>query len=349
MNTHLINAIALGVALTASVLSAFAENAQHSKQAWAISMDNDLFVPTGNDRDFTAGFALTYSGRPGLKHWQGFDDGLAALDRLHGLDAGGRESSMVTPAIELGAYGFTPENIEARAVQPDDRPYASLIYLSASRINQTEGGRNAWSSAITIGVLGADVFEDAQNAVHSVTGSDKSRGWDHQISDGGELTLRYQTAYHQYWNISSPSVELKTTYFGSVGYLTEGGIALSTRSGQIASPDYRFNPELISYGERVNDIAAAPYAGRESYFWGGVALKARAYNAFLQGQFKDSDHTLHASELRPVLVEAWIGYTLSFASDMKFSYILRAQTSEIREGEGDRNLLWGGLVLSQSF
>lgn len=354
MNAHLVKAIVLGAALAGSTLPTNAENRstgneRHDKQAWAVSMDNDLFVPAGSDRDFTAGFALTYSGRPGVKHWQGLDNSLAVLDRLHGLDAEGRESSLVTPAIEIGAYGFTPENIEARAVQQDDRPYASLIYLSASRIYQTDGGRDAWSSAVTIGVLGADVFEDAQNAVHSVTSSDKSRGWDHQVSDGGELTLRYQTAYHQYWNISSPSVELKTTYFGSVGYLTEGGIALSTRSGQIASPDYRFNPELISYGERVNDTAAAPYAGRESYFWGGVALKARAYNAFLQGQFRNSDHTLHASELRPILAEAWIGYTVSFSSDMKFSYVLRAQTSEIRDGEGDRSLLWGGLVLSQSF
>jgi hypothetical protein len=321
----------------------------HDKQAWAISLDNDLFVPAGKDRDFTAGLALTYTGCAGVKYWQGLDDGLAALDDLHGLGASGHEASQVTPSIEIGSYGFTPDNIEARDVQQDERPYASLLYLSASRIYQATSGRDAWTSAITLGVLGADVFEGAQDGVHHVTGSDKPRGWDHQISDGGELTLRYQTAYHQYWNISSPSVELKTTYFGSVGYLTEGGIALSTRSGRISSPDYRFNPELISYGERVNDVAAAPYAGRESYFWGGVALKARAYNAFLQGQFRDSDHTLHASELRPLLAEAWIGYTLSFSRELKFSYVLRAQTSEIKKGEGDRNLLWGGLVLSQSF
>jgi hypothetical protein len=357
MITHKTRAVALGVvlagfatgqALAGDDTSTGAAGAD-DKQAWAVSMDNDLFVPTGQDRDFTAGFALTYTGHSGVKYWQGLDNGLAAVDRLHGLDVSGRENSLVTPSIEIGAYGFTPENIEARDVQGNDRPYASLVYLSASRIYQATSGRDAWTSAITIGVLGSDVFEDAQNAVHNATNSDRARGWTHQVSDGGELTLRYQTAYHQYWNISSPSVELKTTYFGSVGYLTEGGIALSTRSGRISSPDYRFNPELISYGERVNDVAAAPYAGRESYFWGGVALKARAYNAFLQGQFRDSEHTLHASELRPILAEAWIGYTLSFARDMKFSYVLRAQTSEIKKGKGDRNLLWGGLVLSQSF
>lgn len=357
MNTRKARAVALGVVLAGLATGRAVAGDDTSagvaglndRQAWAISMDNDLFVPAGKDRDFTAGFALTYTGRGGVKHWQGMDNGLAALDHLHGLDVDARETSLVTPSIEFGAYGFTPENIEAHDVQGDDRPYASLVYLSASRIYQASSGRDAWTSAITVGVLGSDVFEDAQNAVHSATNSDHARGWAHQVSDGGELTLRYQTAYHQYWNISSPSVELKTTYFGSVGYLTEGGIALSTRSGRIASPDYRFNPELISYGERVNDVAAASYAGRENYFWGGVALKARAYNAFLQGQFRDSEHTLHASELRPILAEAWIGYTLTFSRDMKFSYVLRAQTSEIRKGEGDRNLLWGGLVLSRSF
>jgi len=350
VNTHLVRAIALSVTLAATSAgqATAATGTAADKQAVAVSLDNDLFVPTGTDRDFTAGFALTYAGRPGVKYWQGLDDGLAALDRLHGLDAQGHESSLVTPAIEIGAYGFTPEDIEAHDVQQDDRPYASLLYVSASRIYQASSGRNAWSSAITIGVLGTSVFEDVQQGVHNATNSEKSRGWGHQISDGGELTARYQTAYHQYWNISSPSVELKTTYFGSVGYLTEGGIALSTRSGQISSPDYRFNPELISYGERVNDAATTPYSGRESYFWGGVALKARAYNVFLQGQLRDNDHELHANDLRPVLAEAWVGYTVSLSREIRFSYVLRAQTSEIKKGEGDRNLLWGGLVLSKS-
>jgi hypothetical protein len=346
VHLHLTSVIA-SVTVAASLWSmpSAAAEAGHDKQAWALSLDNDLFVPAGTDRDFTAGMALTYSGLPGLRHWSYLDEGLAFIDALHGLSDG---ASAVTPSIEFGAYGFTPEAIDAREPQRDDRPYASLAYVSASRIYQAPSGRYAWTSAITLGVLGSDVFNDSQRAVHEITGSDRARGWEHQISDGGELTLRYQAAYHQYWATTTPSTHVKTTYFASVGYLTEAGIALSTRSGRISSPDHRFNPELISYGERVNETGTVPYSGDESYFWGGVALKVRVYNAFLQGQLRDSTHTLHTRQLRPLLAEAWVGYTSSITRDIKFSYVLRAQSSEIREGRGDRALLWGGLVLSRA-
>lgn len=354
MNTRqTIIAAAIGIVFGTSHTALAAETIQPAsrqhQQVWAISTDNDLFVPTQTDRDFTAGLALTYAGQPGVRYWRGFDNALASVDRWLHLNTATQDSGAITPALEFGVYGFTPDNIEATDLQTNDRPYASLVYLSASRVYRDAASGDAWSTALTIGALGLDVFEAGQNTVHRVIGANQAEGWQHQISDGGELTLRYQAAYHDYWALSSPSAQFKTTYFGSVGYLTEAGVALSTRMGRISSPDYRFNPELIAYGERVNEAATTPFGGQESYFWGGVAVKARAYNAFLQGQFRDSEHTLSGSELRPLLVEAWVGYTLSLARDFKLSYVVRAQSSEIKQGEGDRSLLWGGLVLSQSF
>lgn len=326
------------------------------KEVIAISIDNDLFVPSTTDRDFTAGIAITYSGRPGLEHWRKLDDMTGAIDHWLGIQPAAVADSDYTPSIEFGGYGFTPDNIESKATEYNDRPYASLVYLAAGRTYNSTDGNSAWTSSLTIGALGLSLFETAQNRIHRTIGSEQAEGWDHQISDGGELTFRYQAAYHNYWNSSSNPAQFKTTYFGSLGYLTETGIAISTRRGRISSPDNRFNPELVSYGERVNEAAATPFTGEESYFWGGAALKVRFYNAFLQGQFRDSHHTLSGSELRPVLVEAWAGYTRSFNQgfnqgfdrSLKLSYIIRAQSSEIRRGEGDRGLLWGGFVLSQS-
>lgn len=335
----------IGLLLALNSNYVLAEEAE--RHAWAFSMDNDLFVPGSvRDVDFTGGFAITYSGRKGPGYWQGLDDSLGALDHVFGAD---KEDSSITPSIEFGMYGFTPHEIEATEVLPSDRPYASLVYLSVGRIYQSrQPGGDAWSSALTIGALGLDLFGDIQNEVHDLTGSKTASGWRHQVSEGGELTLRYQAAYHDYWDINSKTRHFKTTYFASVGYLTEAGIALSTRQGLISSPSHRFNPELISYGERVNEAALTPNEGAESYFWGGVSLKARAYNAFLQGQFRHSEHTLDSEELRPVLAEAWAGYTASFVYGLKFSYFLRAQSSEIREGDADRSMIWGGFVISRS-
>ncbi len=350
MNTLVTKATVFIVLLSLTTVGGYAETPQtiREKEVWAFSIDNDLFTPgTSKDADFTGGLALTYAGARGKKYWNVLDTTLASIDSLSGT---GDEESSVTPSIELGVYGFTPEAIDSAELLENDRPYASLVYLSASRIYQKQPWGDAWFSSLTIGALGLDVFGDIQNDIHRLVNNEQAEGWHNQISDGGEITFRYQLAYLDYWerNRKNPSRQFKTTYFASVGYLTEVGVAVSTRQGLISSPSNRFNPELISYGERVNEVVATPTGGDENYFWGGVAIKARLYNAFLQGQFKHSEHTLEQDELRPLLLEAWAGYTLTLGRDFKFSYVIRGQSSEVRSGEGDRNLLWGGLVLSQT-
>ena len=80
----------------------------------------------------------------------------------------------------------------------------------------------------------------------------------------------------------------------------------------------------------------------------GFAIKARAYNAFLQGQFRDSSVTYEQAELRPWLVEAWAGYTFAFQNGYRISYLIRGHSSEIRQGAGDRNLIWGGLIIARN-
>jgi len=320
--------------------------ADGGRQVWGISMDNDLFVPlASSDRDFTGGLALTWSAGPGANtNW--FLDGLLAhADRALAGNAVARPPA--TTSAEFGLYGFTPDDIEQTQVIANDRPYASLVYISASRVYPLAKG-NSISTGLTLGVLGSDLVGDVQNELHRWLGNDVAQGWDNQISDGGELTARYHIAHHHYWDRDPGDARFKTTVFSSIGYLAEVGIAISTRRGLINSPDHRFNPELIAYGERLNEITTTPYRGRESYLWGGISLKARLYNAFLQGQFRDSVHSLNQDDLRPLIAEAWLGYTFTFGEHYRASYVLRAQSSELNGGKGDRGHVWGGIVLSRS-
>ncbi|MDX1559183.1 MAG: lipid A deacylase LpxR family protein [Marinobacter sp.] len=326
-------------------LLAFTAQAESSDSVMALSTDNDLFAPTQTDRDYTAGVAITYSSNSE----EFIKNPVSSIS--HGLDGyvlpylGGKVEKPKSAALEFGVYGFTPEEIKESAIDRKDRPYSSLVYLSSSQSYQTLGANSGWTTSMTVGVLGLDVFKSGQNAVHKVVGSDRANGWGHQISNGGELTFRYSAAYHQYLDAGQPNQQFKVTYFGSAGYLTEFGAALVFRDGLISSPDNRFNPELMAYGERAPGVSAP--GGRENYFWGGMSVKARAYNAFLQGQFRDSDHELDASELNILLAEVWAGYTHSFLAGTELSYVLRVQSSEIKSGTGNRTLAWGGLVFSK--
>ncbi len=314
-------------------------------RSWALFADNDLFSPSPTDRDYTGGSGLSYSGPELESDWNLPRRILGGLNRLLFDGALAQEYSTDT-SLEIGTYAFTPDDIERPDVVADDRPYSSLVYVSASQNYQQPGTRNSWSTSLTLGALGLSLFEAGQNAIHPVLGSRDANGWTHQISDGGEATLRYSVAYHDYLQSQSPEARLKLTYFGSAGYLTEAGVALVFRDGLISSPDNRFNPELGAYGERAQTTAAGN--ARENYFWGGIALKARLYNAFLEGQFRDSDHTIGRSDLNPVIAEAWVGYTHSLSDSYKLSYFLRVQSPEIRTGRANRVVSWGGFVLSHT-
>jgi hypothetical protein len=49
------------------------------------------------------------------------------------------------------------------------------------------------------------------------------------------------------------------------------------------------------------------------------------------------------------VAEAWLGYTWAFNDGYRLSYVLRGHTSELKDGVGDRNVLWGGLVFAKTF
>jgi hypothetical protein len=316
-----------------------------SAHAWIFTFDNDILVPGHRDQDYTYGLSFTQLS-PELE-----TTGLSLNKPLELLDSwiGNQRSPNFQQAFsrELGVFGFTPEDISLPEANPNDRPYASLIYFSSTRDQVDFVDNLAWKTTLTLGVLGADLVGKLQREIHTMTSSETPQGWQNQISQGGELTGRYLIARQDYWDELSSKYEIKSTVQASVGYLTEVSWGMNIRRGKIQSPWAAFNPDLTSYGEKSSNFTQAKNRD-EHYFWAGFAIKARLYNAFLQGQFRDSAVTYDRSDLRPFLAETWIGYTYAFKQGYRLSYVLRGHSSEIRRGAADRNLLWGGISVSRS-
>lgn len=317
------------------------------RSSWAFAVDNDFLALTGKDQDYTYGFNFTYTGRAARDGWYSLDAPLAWLDSALGFEHLS-PVGVSKHSIEVGMFGFTPNDIESAEPVFGDRPYASLVYWSNSRERLDIRQGVAWKSTLAVGVLGLDLVGDFQNESHALLTNSPVRGWSHQVSDGGEPTARYTIARQRHLTTVFNNLEIKSTVQGSLGYLTETSWSLSVRGGKYHTAWSSFNPELVSYGERssYNDSGLSV---DEHYFWGGVSVKARAYNAFLQGQFRSSTVTYDRDELRTLLVEAWLGYTVGFAEGYRISYVLRGHSSEIKEGAGDRSLFWGGLILSRTF
>lgn len=316
--------------------------------ALRVQIDNDLFAGDEKDRDYTGGMSITISGERAR-------DGLLSLDpllqRLDDWSTDGSDSDDVSVhyARQIGLMAFTPSNTLVKEVQPEDRPYASLLFLSNGRVRVDADDRGAWTSSVTIGVLGLSVSERLHSAVHEVVGSERPLGYDHQISAGGEPTARYTLARQKLW-IADPSglVDVKTTVQGSVGFLTETSASISLRAGRFNSPWWGFAPELTDY--MAGPVPSESYrGGRELYVFAGARVKARAYNAFLQGQFRHSDVRYAADEIEPLLAEAWIGVVTQLLDQTQLSYALHYQTAELRDGPASRDSLWGAVQLTHAF
>lgn len=313
-----------------------------------VHIDNDLFAAGGKrDRDYTGGMAVTLSGHAAADSFLSLDPVLKRLDTLVTPDD---QQPAVFHARQLGLMAFTPGDILAEQPLENDRSYASLLFVSNGRVRVAADNRNAWSSSLTVGVLGLSLSERLHSAVHELVGSEVPRGYDHQISAGGEPTARYTLARHHLW-IANPAatLDVKTTVQGSVGFLTETSAAISMRAGRFSTAWWSFAPELTDYIAAPTPLDPQHKSRSELYFFSGLRVKARAYNAFLQGQFRESAVHYSAAQLEPVIVEAWAGMVTQLLEQTQLSYTLNYQSAEVREGAAARSSLWGAVQFSHSF
>jgi hypothetical protein len=310
-----------------------------------VQIDNDLFGGRNLDRDYTGGLAITLSGTAAR-------DGLLSLDpvlrRIDGLFERSEPAS-VHHARQIGMIAFTPTDIVTDEAQQADRPYASLLFASNGRVRVDADDRGAWSSSLTVGVLGLHLAETLHDVVHKAVGSDEPQGYDHQISSGGEPTARYTIARHKLvYADPANHVDVKTTVEGSVGFLTEASTAVSVRIGRFDTAWWSSAPELTDYIAAPTPMEALGVQ-RELYFFAGARVSARAYNAFLQGQFRHSDVRYSYDEIEPIVVQAWLGVVTQLFANTELSYALHYQTSELRDGDAARGTYWGAVQLAHSF
>lgn len=325
------------------------EQAPFDERGYSLQIDNDLFSGASRDQDYSWGGAFTYaSPHPGAI--------LAPLhtarrqldDWITPRESDSRDFTPEQQATQIGVLAMTPRTIDSHEPQYGDRPFANLIFVTSSELRVLEGGDRARFSSFTFGMLGLHAAVEAQRFVHRALGDDMPEGWDHQVSAGGEPTARYVRA--EEWLLSDDEArhadepEIKLTLQGSAGFITEGSVGLSARWGRIQTPWWSFDPELGDY----TSAPVAPVARfgsrspAEIFAFAGVRLKARAYNALLQGQFRHSDVRVQGDDLAHLQAEAWAGVATSWA-DYRITYAIHYASREMMLEPGDRSIVWAGI------
>ncbi|MCC6303497.1 MAG: lipid A deacylase LpxR family protein [Gammaproteobacteria bacterium] len=318
---------------------------------WTFAIDNDIFLPTENDYDYTGGFAFTFAGRR-TAEWPWSLDPL--VDRVEPLFFGRDAGAFNLHSQQIGLLAFTPDDLNNPAPIPDDRPYASLAFVAGSRTRVSHPLAPVDTTTVTLGLLGLGLAGALQRGIHKELDlTEVPEGWEHQISDGGELTARVawmrQSLLSSNFQQHRYEYELKWARDLSLGYQTEAAVSLSVRWGRINTPWWSFTPDRVEYISQPAPVIGTSFRRdtREFYFWLGAKIRLRVYNAFLQGQFRDSIHEISSDDIEHAVGEAWIGATWQVTERHRLSYAIRYQTPELKHGQGDRNLIWGGIILSR--
>ncbi len=323
--------------LTAALGSSFGvslhaeDQATDPKGSFNVLIENDVFAAT--DRHYTNGLQFGYLTAPRTA------DGVAST--MAGWLPGNGDGE-VRVGWQLGQTIFTPEDTDAVALLPDERPYAGWLYLSASIVYSSDTHIDTW--ALTFGTIGPDAQgEELQNGFHDLINSDESRGWDNQLGNelGGTLNierkwrsvaqtqvLRFGVDFMPHIGIAAGNIET----YANAGFTVRVGTDLENDFG---AP--RIRPSLPGSGYFV------PRDGWAWYLFAGVDGRYVERNIFLD----DADE----AELWNISKKRWVadlqaGVALTGRRlRLTYTYVYRTEEFDLQQ-DADR---FGSVALTWRF
>lgn len=346
----------------AASLLAIAPQAAADQRQWgrvdSIHIDQDLWAPGNEDRNYTMGVRLVWSDHDAPRQSLNSFGLLQRIDGVLGLDYA-IDHGNVHRSVALGNSAFTPD--ELRSVEPirDDRPYASLLY-TASSVVVRDSPHSARGSKLVLGMLGLPISEWVQTRIHAANRSLSGRetpydplGWHNQISDGGEPTAMYQRAWYRQIPTESPVVDAAASCDVSVGYYTGASCGIVGKWGRyIETQDFwrmlgDIDPQSDAAQRNAKRVRNDDRWIQEWYLLAGVRARAVGYNQLLQGGFRHSEFELGSGDIERVVYEASIGLNLTFRSTRQFMFTCTQRSPEHQLGQR-RKHTWCGLNFFRS-
>jgi len=144
--------------------------------AITFTLDNDIFI--ASDDGYTNG---------AYGSWYYFDRGdkqpkASWLVWPLKWSMSDRNGEISVDAYSIGQSMYTPKDILATNPDPNDIPYAGLLFLNNTYL--TSYGTYADSISTTIGIVGpASGAEGMQKWIHELSDSDIPQGWDYQLDN----------------------------------------------------------------------------------------------------------------------------------------------------------------------
>lgn len=273
--------------------------------------DNDGWPHPGNsfkDDNYSAGLEIRLNGRAVRR--AGLTRPLDGIDWLTRVNLRHAGATRLYHSAQIFGLAYTPDVLDTDVPQRDDRPFASLVGIAVRRTS-VHGALSdrVWSSEFAVGLLGLDAARQVQTILHRtrrwMTGNPTPvdpLGWTNQIADGGEPTALYRVSYERLLAGDGAGTARKHWQVtggldGSVGYQTNASAALAARAGVFTSDFWEFSRGIRSAGVGRQQPALAGVPRWELFAFGLARPRVVAWNALLQGQFRESEHTVRVKRL----------------------------------------------------
>jgi len=156
----------------------------------SFTLDNDAFSLSNNDRYYTNGLHVRLESKPFNEFNRDTTPSLL-LPLLPPFPLTTDTFDQRTLAYQFGQAMFTPADITSSEPQPDDFPYAGLLYVAADlsarnkhyvdTIRFMGGIVGPWSQA-----------DEAQQFIHRLINSNEPNGWEHQLHNELVFNLMYE-------------------------------------------------------------------------------------------------------------------------------------------------------------
>jgi hypothetical protein len=289
----------------------------------------------GDDGHYTNGVEVSWAFIPSDQHWV---RGLA--EAIPGWSAAGLDGA----AYRFTHQIYTPNDIEVVRLVEDDRPYAGVLMGGISFFDDERhtGWRQARSLTLDAGVVGpASGAEFLQREFHRWIGSDKPRGWDHQLENEPLLNLAYRSAWMAQRRLNGYELEFGPSAGFAVGNLyTYAATGLGARLGANLERSFGIPSIAPSQGGHSSFL---PGQGFSWYAFAAVEGRYMAHNLLLDGNTFSGSHSV---DRREWVGDALVGAALTW-DQWQLTYTYAWRTDEFKDqSQHDR---FGSLALSLWF
>lgn len=355
------SSIGVGAALLlGSILLAAEAQAQEQTQTggrWRVYEENDFFNPftEQTDRYYTQGLKVERLAPP-VRRDAEFLLGISHAEWCSLICGKGAKEVTVDAGYAGGQNIYTPADITIAAPQPNDRPWAGLLY--GSRIAQVSYEERSLKAQrqdrieVSLGMVGPIALaKGAQTVWHEIIGADEPKGWDNQLRNEPVLQLRYDTALR--WpKKEGGNVDVIGRVRGNLGNaLTSVETEATLRVGWNLTG---FGVDTI---RPALPLAASAIEGRSSALtssgwlpsanlFARAGMRAVAHNIFLDGNsFVSNDIRIRR---KPFVPEFAAGFEVNLAGDfwVTYQFIHRGSEFESRRGRDAPSQQFGAITVA---